>query len=267
MALIYEKKDGIAYITFNRPEAHNAIDPEMAVQLADTWVDFKEDKSLRCALVTGAGDQAFCAGMDLKKAMPLITGAREPVTEADRRFKAEREHMEKFTLRDFDIYKPIIAAVNGLVVAAGFELLLNTDIRVASENAIFGFQEVKWSLFPQGGSTVRLWRQIPFVNAMEMLLTGEMIDAREAYRLGIVNRVVPPDKVMEEAERVATIIAKNGPMAVSGTKQSVLRSMGLPVRAGLAIEQTIGDRIWPSEDAQEGLRAFRENREPRYTGK
>lgn len=120
MELIH-KKNGIVYITFNRPEAHNAIDPEMAVQLADTWVDFKEDKSLLCAFITGAGDRAFCAGMDLKKTMSLITAAREP----------EREHMKKFTLRDFDIYQPIIAAVNGLVFAAGFELLLNTDIRVA----------------------------------------------------------------------------------------------------------------------------------------
>lgn len=267
MEVIYEKKNGIAYITMNRPEALNAMDPEMAVQLADTWLDFRDDKTLRCAILTGAGDQAFSVGADLKKMQSLVTGAREPESEADKRFVDEREHMEKFTLRDFDVYKPIIAAVNGYVIAAGFELLLSTDIRVASETAKFGFQEVKWSMFPGGGSTTRLWRQIPFVYAMELLLTGELIDAQEAHRLGVVNRVVPPEKVMEEAERFANIIIKNGPLAVSGAKKSILSSMGLPIKAGLAIEQNLADRVWPSDDAQEGLRAFREKREPRFTGK
>jgi enoyl-CoA hydratase len=267
MEVIYEKKNGIAYITMNRPEALNAMDPEMAVQLADTWLDFRDDESLRCAIITGAGDRAFSVGGDLKKLLSLVTGARKPETEADKRFVTEREHMEKFTLRDFDLYKPVIAAVNGHVIAAGFELLLNTDIRVASEKAQFGFQEVKWGLYPGGGCTVRLWRQIPFVKTMELLLTGELIDAQEAYRLGVVNCVVPVDKVMEEAERFANIIVKNGPLAVSGTKQSILKSMGIPVSAGLAIETAIADQIWQTEDAQEGLRAFREKREPRFKGK
>ena len=140
MEIIYEKKKDIAYITLNRPQALNAIDPEMAVQLADTWQDFHDDKSLRCAIVTGAGDQAFCTGGDLKKMLTLVTGARAPETEADKRFVTEKEHMEKFVLRDYEIYKPIIAAINGHVIAAGFELLLSTDIRVASDKALFGFQ-------------------------------------------------------------------------------------------------------------------------------
>jgi enoyl-CoA hydratase len=267
MEVIYEKKKGIAYITLNRPDALNSIDPEMAVQLADTWQDFHDDKSLRCAIITGAGDQAFCTGGDLKKMLPLVTGAKEPETEADKRFVTEKEHMEKFVLRDYEIYKPIIAAINGHVIAAGFELLLSTDIRVASEDALFGFQEVKWSLFTGGGCTVRLWRQIPYVMTMELLLTGELIDAREAHRIGVVNRVVSSDKVMEEAERFANIIVKNGPLAVSGAKKSVLKSMGIPTSAGLAIETTIANRVWESEDAQEGLRAFREKREPCFKGK
>jgi enoyl-CoA hydratase len=267
MEVVYEKKNGIAYITLNRPDALNAIDPEMAVQLADTWQDFHDDGSLRCAIITGAGDQAFCTGGDLKKMLTLVTGAREPETEADKRFVTEKEHMEKFVLRDYEIYKPIIAAINGHVIAAGFELLLSTDIRVASENALFGFQEVKWSLFTGGGCTVRLWRQIPYVMTMELLLTGDLIDAREAHRIGVVNRVVAPDKVMEEAERFAQTISKNGPLAVSGAKKSILKSIGIPTSDGLAIETTIANRVWESEDAREGLSAFKEKREPHFKGK
>jgi len=267
MEVIYEKKNGIAYITLNRPNALNAIDPEMAVQLADTWKDFHDDKSLRCAIITGAGDQAFCAGADLKKMLPLVTGARAAEREAEKRFVTDDELLKIFVLRDYEIYKPIIAAINGHVIAAGFELLLNTDIRVASEKALFGFQEVKWSLFTGGGCTVKLWRQIPYVMSMELLLTGELIDAREAHRIGVVNRVVPSDKVMEEAEKYANIILKNGPLAVSTIKESILKSIGTPISAGLAIEKNLANRVWESEDAQEGLSAFREKREPHFKGK
>ncbi|MFC1824778.1 enoyl-CoA hydratase/isomerase family protein [Thermodesulfobacteriota bacterium] len=267
MGLIYEKKKGIAYLILDRPEAHNAIDPETFVELASAWEDYRDDKGLRCAIITGAGDKTFCSGADLVKHIPLITGARKPESEADKKVLADQGRViNTALLRDFELYKPIIAAINGHAMAGGVEILYSTDIRVASREAKFGLQEVKWAFVPSGGSTVRLPRQMPYARAMEILLTGELIDAEEVYKLGFVNRVVDPDKVMEEAERFARTIAKNGPLAVSAIKKSVLSCIGQTLREGIAIETKIATPIFATEDAREGPRAFKEKREPQYKG-
>jgi enoyl-CoA hydratase len=147
------------------------------------------------------------------------------------------------------------------------ELLYSTDIRIASENARFGLQEVKWAIFPMGGSSVKLPRQIPYAKAMEILLTGELIDAREAYRLGFINRVLPQDKVMEEAERIAGIIVENGPLAVTAVKKAVLSNTGLTLHEGLAKEMEIAMPVFMSDDVKEGPRAFKEKRKPVFKGK
>lgn len=267
MALDYEKKNGIAYLTINRPEVHNAMDPETIVGLADAWEDYKKDDSLCCAIVTGAGEKSFCAGADLAKLIPLITGARKPETDADNAIRSNPMLPQKALLRDFELWKPVIAAINGHAIAGGMELVQATDIRIAAENATFGLQEVKWAIFPMGGSTVRLPRQMPFCNAMEILLTGERIDAQEALRLGFVNRVLPQDKVMEEAERVARIIADNGPLAVKAIKQSTIQNIGLTVKDGMKNEMTLAMPIFMTEDAKEGPKAFKEKRKPVYKGK
>ncbi|MBC2710301.1 MAG: enoyl-CoA hydratase/isomerase family protein [Desulfosarcina sp.] len=267
MALIYEKKNHIAYITLNRPEAHNAIDPETVIELVDAWQDFSEDKEIRCAILTGAGDQSFCAGADLGKLIPLWTGARKPETEADKKVQANPMLAQNALLRDFPMTKPVIAAINGNAIAGGFEILYNTDIRVAAENARFGLQEVKWSIVPAGGSTVHLTRQIPYARAMEILLTGELIDARQALAYGFVNQVVPRNKVMETAERYADTIAKNGPLAVAAVKQAVQENSGKDVKAALAREMELSIPVFLSRDAREGPRAFKEKREPIYKGK
>jgi enoyl-CoA hydratase len=267
MALIYEKRDAVAYLTLNRPEAHNCIDPETVLELVDAWQDYRDDAALRCAIITGAGNQTFCAGADLGRLIPLFTGARKPETDADRKVAADPFLAQKAFLRDFELYKPLIAAVNGNAIAGGMELLYATDIRIVAEEARFGLQEVKWAIFPMGGSTVRLPLQLPHARVMEMLLTGELMDSQEAWRLGFVNRVVPAADVMAEAEKFARLIVRNGPLAVTAIKKSVLTNYGLTVTEGLARELEHGIPVFLSKDAQEGPRAFKEKRAPRYRGK
>ena len=266
MGLIYEKKNRIAYLTLNRPEAHNAIDPETVIELLEAWKDYRGDKNCACAIITGAGDRAFCAGMDLGTSIPMLTGARPPENEAEKTLASNIGLVDEATLRNFELYKPVIAAVNGFAIAAGMEIVQATDIRIASENARFGLQEPKWGLFPMGGSTVRLPRQVPYCKAMEIMLTGELIDADEALGIGFINRIVPRGRLMEEAEMVAHRIAANAPMAVRNIKESVITCMGLTVEEGLKKEYRLGREVFDSKDAREGQRAFMEKREPRFRG-
>ena len=170
-------------------------------------------------------------------------------------------------LRNYELVKPLIAAVKGYCVAGGSEILQNADIRVAAEDARFAIAEVKHSLFPMGGSTVRLPRQIPFCNAMEILLMGEQISAAEALRIGLINRVVPASEVMNEARRCADVIAANGPLAVQAVKRSVLAGLGRPTAEALALELEIGIPVAGSEDAKEGTKAFKEKRKPVFRGR
>jgi len=180
MALIYEKRDHVAYITLNRPEAHNALDPATVLELLDAWEDFRDDAAMRCAVLTGAGEASFCAGADLSTLIPLFTGARQPQDEVEQKVQADPTLAMRAILRDLELDKPVVAAVNGNAIAGGMELLYATDIRVAADTARFGLQEVRWSVFPMGGSTVHLPRQVPYARAMEILLTGELIDAATA---------------------------------------------------------------------------------------
>ncbi|MBT3311047.1 MAG: crotonase/enoyl-CoA hydratase family protein [Desulfobacterales bacterium] len=267
MALIFEKKNGIAYLTLNRPEAHNALNPELMMALCDAWEEYRDDDSLRCAILTGAGDKSFCAGADLGSLIPIITGAIAPRNDYEKRFLANPDAADVALLKSFELYKPVIAAVTGHAIAGGMEILYSTDIRIAAEGAKFGLQEAKWAIFPAGGSSVKLPRQIPYARAMEILLTGELIDAEEAYQLGFVNRVVPRENVLEEAERFAGIIAKNGPLAVTAIKKSVIQCTGLTIAEGLEKEKALATPVFMTEDAQEGPKAFKEKREPEYKGR
>jgi len=266
MALIYEKKEGIAYLTLNRPEARNALDPETILELVAAWEDYRDDKDMRCAIITGAGDKAFCSGADLGKLIPLFTGAKKPETEVERKVVGNPLAAGMAMLKGFELYKPVIAAINGHAIAGGMEMLYSTDLRIAAEGVKLGLQEVKWAIFPMTGSSVKLPRQLPYARAMEMLLTGELMDAQEAYELGFLNRVVPRGQVMEEAERFARIIADNGPLAVSAIKKAVLQNIGLTTEEGLAREAEIGAPVFMTKDAQEGPRAFKEKRKPQYKG-
>ena len=266
-AVLFEKKDGIATVTMNRPEVHNALNPEMLCRLADAWQDVNDDPSVRAVVFTGAGEKAFCAGADLEKLVLMMMGAREPENEWDERCRSDLPVVYKGLLRSYTVEKPLIAAVRGHCLAGGTEMLQATDIRIAASDARFGLTEVKRSLFPMGGSTVRLPRQIPYTQAMYILLTGETIDADEALRIGLVTRVVPPEEVLAEAMRIAEVIRDNGPLAVQAVKKSVVTGLNLSVEQALEKELEIGIPVSMSEDAKEGPRAFKEKRKPTFKGR
>jgi enoyl-CoA hydratase len=265
--VLFERRGGVALITLNRPEARNAVNPELAVRLAEAWCEVKENAEIRAAVVTGAGDKSFCAGADLARLIPLFTGARPPEDEWDEALRKDSAIADRALLREFDPEKPIVAAVTGFCIAGGMEMLQATDIRVAAEDSKFGLQEPKWGLFPISGSTVRLPRQIPYAVAMEILLTGELIDARRAYDIGLVNRVVPRDEVLATALGIAQTVAENGPVAVSAIRRSARACIGLPERDALALERGFGMPVFQTEDAREGPRAFKEKRKPKFVGK
>jgi len=264
--LIYEKDGHIATITFNRPEAKNAMDPQTIVDLVESLEDYDKDDNLRAAIITGAGE-VYCSGADLALLIPLLTGVRKPENEADNKLLADPAFIGKVALKGLDIYKPLIAAVNGHCIAGGMEMLQGLDIRIASEKARFAIQEVKWGIVPGGGSTVRLIKQIPFCQAMEILLTGNMITAEEAYRIGLINKVVPHEQVMEMAREYAQTISENGPLAVRYIKQSVITSIGMSQDEAFSRETELAYKALASEDAREGPRAFKEKRKPVFKGR
>ncbi|HYB12507.1 MAG TPA: crotonase/enoyl-CoA hydratase family protein [Myxococcota bacterium] len=264
--VLFERRGSVALITLNRPEARNAVNPELAVRLAGAWEEVKGDPEIRAAVVTGAGDKSFCAGADLARLIPLFTGARAPEDEWDEALRKDPSISERALLREFDPEKPIIAAVTGFCIAGGMELLQATDVRVAAEDSKFGLQEPKWGLFPISGSTVRLPRQIPYAVAMEILLTGDLIDAARAYDIGLVNRVVPRGEVLKTALAIAQSVAENGPIAVRAIRRSVRATLGLPEKDALALEREFGMPVFQTDDAREGPRAFKEKRKPRFTG-
>jgi enoyl-CoA hydratase/carnithine racemase len=266
-ALLFDIRDHIAYLTINRPEVHNAMNPEVVVRLAQAWQRVADDDDVRAAIITGAGDKAFSAGADLARMIPLMTGARQPEDEWDHQLKENPKLGAMALLRGWNLYKPVIAAVNGFCIAGGLELMQATDLRVAAETASFALQEVKWAIIPAGGSLVRLVRQMPYCKAMEILLTGNRIPAAEAWRLGLVNYVLPQPDVMAKAEELAHAIAENGPLAVRAIKETVEKCSGLPFEAAFKIENEAQRFIRKTEDAREGPRAFIEKRKPNYKGK
>lgn len=264
--LTYEKMDGVAVLTLNRPEARNAISPEVACRLADALTDFAADPALRVAILTGAGDKAFCSGGDLALTLPLMTGARRPETEWDHRLLSEPEILSRSALRDFELNKPIIAAINGHCMAGGMETILATDIRIAADHATFALPEVRRGLIPFAGALVRLPRQVHYCLAMEMLLTGEPLTAEGAREAGLVNRVVPAVELMDTAWGIARRIAANGPLAVQEVKRTVLAASGRTLKEGYRLEDAAKVRVMASEDAREGPRAFMEKRQARFRG-
>ncbi len=254
-------KDGhIATVTMNRPDQKNALSAEMIARMYDAWVQINEDDDIRVAILTGAGDD-FCAGADLKD---MAGGYGE--TEWTKRAKDDPDLPFKALLRHYDLDKPMIAAVEGYAVAGGTELLQVCDVRVAAEGSTFGLAEVKRALFPIAGSTVRLPRQIPYAWAMDILLTGDFIDAETALRIGLVSRLAPAGKALETARELAETIASNGPLSVKAIKRSVREALALPEKEALAKELEIGLPIFGTKDAREGPKAFSEKRTPNYTG-
>ena len=254
--IIYEKKERLAYVTLNRPDVLNAINQEMRRELAEVWTDIRNDPEVWVAIVTGAGDRAFSAGADLKD-----MASRTP-----EEFAAEfwRPALPALN-RGLELWKPVIAAVNGLAVGGGLEIALASDIRIASENARFGLMEVLRGILPGGGGTQRLPRAIPLGLAMEMLLTGDLIDAQEAYRVGLVNRVVPRSELLPEAEKLANKLCYNSaPLSVRAIKEAAMRGLNTTLEEGLRIESLMRRIISTTDDSREGPRAFSDKRKPNY---
>ncbi len=264
--LLIDRADGVMTLTLNRPEARNALSPEMLVRLAQAWYEFRDTKDLRVAILTGAGDESFCAGGDLKRTMPLITGARQPEDEWDDKLMENLQQFLDAILRGFELYKPVIAAVNGEALGGGTEITNACDLRVAAEHAVFGTPEAKVGLLPGGGSLTRLPRQVPYAKALEILMIGDSFTAREALQMGLLNYVVPKQELMAKARELAGKLAANGPLAVQKIKEGVIRSSGRPMAEALAIEDEVSAVVMSSRDAREGPRAFKEKRKPQFTG-
>jgi enoyl-CoA hydratase len=251
--LRFERRDRVAVLTIDRPDARNALTVEMLAGIEDAMRAFQADPELWVAVLTATGSQAFCAGLDLKEAAPLLSGG-------------DSLGFDDLTKRQLsDVFKPVICAVNGFCIAGGMELLLGTDLRIAAEHATFGLGEVRWGLVPLGGTHIRLPRQIPWAIAMQLLLSGEPISAQRAYEVGLVNEVVPADQLLPAAFAWAEKLCRNGPLAMRTAKEIAVRALGL--EAGFVLEKTLGARVLASDDAVEGPRAFAERRKPRFTGR
>ncbi|MFQ5415706.1 MAG: enoyl-CoA hydratase/isomerase family protein [Myxococcota bacterium] len=268
--ILYEKKGRIATVTINRPERRNSLNMPAMRRLALAWTDIRDDPDVWVAILTGAGERDFCVGADLKEFIPQVTNQIEELASFETSilgpdFDARAPLVA--VLREGDLFKPVIAAVNGVCAAGGMEMLQGTDIRIAAENATFAVAEVKRGLFPGGGSTVRLPNQIPYAWAMEILLTGDPISARTALDLGLLNRVVAPSELMNEAHAMAERILENGPLAVRAVKESVIRGSGLPLAKAMEFELEQAARVFSSDDAVEGPRAFLEKRKPNWQGR
>jgi enoyl-CoA hydratase len=259
--LLVEREGHVMVLTMNRPEARNAFGLEMLALLADAWAEGDADDDVRAFVLTGAGGN-FCAGSDLK-----LMHAKQAGDLADR-FAREKNLHWRALLRDQRPKKPVVVAVEGYALAGGTEILQGTDIRVAGKSAIFGVTEVRRGLFPLGGSTVRLRRQIPHAVAMDMLLSGRRLSADEALAFGLISRVVEDGKALELAKQIAREIAEEcGPVAVQAVKRSIYETAGLPEEEALARELEIGQPVFASEDAKEGPRAFVEKRKPAFKGR
>jgi enoyl-CoA hydratase/carnithine racemase len=255
--ILYEKRGRIAIITINRPDALNSMKPQNEREMHRAWLDFRDDDNLWVAILTGVGDKAFCTGGDMKEYLPARMAGRAKANYYPR--------AENFGgLPRTELYKPIIAAVNGYAIAGGLELVLSCDIRIAAEHAKFGLTEVRWGIMPGAGGTQRLPRNIPFAIAMQMLLTGETIDAQEAYRWGLINKVVQKESLMEESLKMAEKLCERGPIAMRAIKEAVIR--GLALDNGLAYEAFLFDSLQKTRDSLEGTRAYVEKRRPQFKG-
>jgi len=253
-ALVYEKKGRIAYITLNRPEVLNAMNFEVWGALVKAWADVRDDPDVWVAIVTGAGDKAFCAGQDLKELAAWLMTAHHQ--------RSAPPIPEISPMRGMQVWKPFVAAINGICTGGGLELAMACDIRIAADTARLGLAEVKRGVIAGNSGTQKLIRLVPFAKALEMLMTGDFIDASEAYRIQLVNKVVPFDRLLPEAEALASRICENGPMAVRAVKELAYRGIDMRLEEGLDLELEISQRVALTEDAREGPRAFTEKRKP-----
>jgi E-phenylitaconyl-CoA hydratase len=257
MSIDFDLTDGIATITINRPERMNAMDAEHYKGLSQAWTRVRDESAIRVAIITGAGDKSFSAGADIKSFLTSPPGL-------DEMWLTQRDQLLN---RGLEVWKPVIAAVNGYCLAGGMTLLLGTDIRVAAEHATFNIAEVKRGLLPGNGGTQRILEQLPHAIGMELLLTGDSIDAQRAAHFGLINKVVPKEQLMETARDYAKKIAANAPLAVQAAKEMAVRGREMDRNTGLRVEALTNRLLQFTEDAKEGPAAFAEKRPPNFKGR
>ncbi|MFH1651075.1 MAG: enoyl-CoA hydratase-related protein [Chloroflexota bacterium] len=257
MALDYQKEGRIAVFTINRPEAYNSINIQALTEFGEALEKFRDDPEVWVGIVTGAGEKAFCAGADIKEMLPFLQKSLPDKPWA----------MPNTVLRGMEIWKPLIAAINGVALGGGLEIALACDLRIASEKARLGVPEVTLGLIPGWGGTQRLPRAIPWCKAAELLFTGKQIDAQEAYRIGLVNAVVPPEQVMTAAREMAEAVCKAGPLAVRAAKEAMIRGAAMTLEEGLRLENALEAYVVHTADFEEGTKAFVEKRKPEFKAK
>ena len=262
--LLVDKDGNVTTLTMNRPKRKNALTFTMFSLMADAWQACSDDPDCRAIILTGAGGE-FCSGMDLR-ALAGDADEDDPI-DTSQRLKDDPGFIFRAILKTHRPTKPVIAAVEGVAIAGGTEILQGTDIRVAGESARFGVSEARWSLYPAGGSAVRLARQIPYTEAADILLTGKHILAAEAKQLGLIGHVVPDGEALTKAREIAGVIAENGPLAVAAILKTLHDTPGMTEDEAFAHEAQYMNTVQRSADAQEGPRAFAEKRKPNFTGR
>ena len=260
---LVERDGHVMTITMNRPARMNAITGQMLIRMYDAYEEASNDPDVRCIVVTGAGGN-FCAGADLR-AMAGDSDDSDPL-DTRARMATDPDIVYKALFRHYRPTKPIVAAVEGVAIAGGTEILQGMEIRVAGESARFGVSEVRWSLYPMGGSAVRLPRQIPYTHAAEILLTGKHLSAAEALEIGLIGHVVADGQALEKAMEIAGVVAANGPLASAAITRTLHECDGMDLDDALRHEWEYGQAVFRSNDAKEGPRAFAEKRTPDFTG-
>ena len=260
--LLIDRDGPVMVLTMNRPSRRNAMTLAMFARLADAWDEIDADESIRVCILTGSGDH-FCAGMDLR----AMAGDVDDSDDYDVTGRMERDGsgwIYDGLLKTRHPRVPVIAAVEGNAIAGGTEILQGTEIRVAGESATFGVSEARWSLYPGGGSAVRLARQIPFTEAADILLTGKHVSATEAKSLGLIGHVVPDGTALDRARELAAAVAANGPLAVEAILRTLRETPGMTEDEAYSFEEPLSRAVFASRDAKEGPRAFAEKRAPDF---
>ena len=256
MAVNYKLEGRIATITLNRPEAYNSIDIRTLRELRDALIAFRDNEDAWVGIITGAGDKSFCSGADITEMLPFLkANANKPW------------EIPQTPLNDMELYKPIIGAINGSALGGGLEIALICDIRIAAEHARFGCPEVNLGIMPGWGATQRLPRIIPRAKATELVFSGKPISAQEAYRIGLVNEVVPKMELMARAQKWAEDLCQVSPLGIRAAKEAMIRGYSLPLDDGIKLESALFGYLLGTEDFVEGRDAFLNKRKPQFKAK
>lgn len=262
-AIVYDVRNRIGYVTLNRPQVLNAVNQQMRREIIDVCERMRKDPEVRVCIFTGAGERAFSTGFDLKEGAGQTDDQSLFAQRHARRQPGIHFHHQAISSMD----KPTIAAIRGYAVGGGLEVALACDLRVAAEDAQLGMMEVRRGRLGGSGGTQRLPRLIGTANALELCLTGELVNAAEAFRLGLVNRVVPVDRLMLVVEEIAAKICLGAPLSVIAIKEAITKGAELPIEQGLQLESELGLALSTTEDQKEGARAFAEKRPPVWKGR